>query len=169
MLNRLRTTWQSAGWIRTVICVPLFLALWNAPLPWLHRHEGPEDRPEGNLSVHLRMFHHDPHHAPDAHHWHWHFAFLWQMMDCEQSPAGEQPSPSVLITGDHCPCPDILDSSPRGFVERMLIHDVNPLLSRVSLEPGRAPAFIESGGPQQFLETFLTGPGLRDLLNVARC
>ena len=167
MLTRLRTTWQSAGWIRIVICLPLLLALWNAPLPWVHRHE--ESAADENLVSHLRQFHHDSRPGHDSDAWHWHFAFLWQMLNCDEVPGKEQPTHSVLLTGDDCPCPSGWDLSPKDVVERILADADRPGPVLPAFEPRRTRACPCGVGRSQFLQTFPADLALRDLLSVARC
>lgn len=168
MLTRILTTWQSAGWIRWVICLPLFLALWNAPLPWVHRHEATEST-DAHLASHLRMFHHESHREHEAEDWHWHFAFLWQMMGCEECPTSDQPTHCVLITGDDCPCPSALELLAWDVVERLLSQAVDLARVESPVESGKTPAFIAALRSRQFLDTFLTSVTLRDLLCTARC
>lgn len=168
MLTRILTTWQSAGWIRMVICLPLFLALWNAPLPWVHRHEETETA-DWELASHLRMFHREMDWEHRSQDWHWHYALLWQMMGCDESPQTEQPTHCVLMTGDDCPCLSASDVSPRDLMERLLTEAGKLAVVQSLAEPRRTPAFIAGECSRQFLHTFLTGATLRDLLCTARC
>ncbi len=170
MLTALRTTWQSAGWIRYLICVPLWLSLWNAPLPWIHRHDAAEARADGDLARHLQTFHRDADAEAlhEAESWHWHFAFLWQMMECDHRPAAEQNSHSISLTEANVPCPNAPEISPRELLER---HFIRGTMLADALPPadwGRSCAF-PAGHSRQFLQTFLAGTAIRDLLGVARC
>lgn len=168
MLTRILISWRTMGWIRGVICLPLLLALWNAPLPWVHRHEETEAA-DTELAEHLRMFHHERHQDHDAQEWHWHFALLWQMMGCEEFPPSDQPTHCVLITGDDCPCPGVSDLSARDVMARLLTPGANPATREFRADPRRTPGCIAAERSRRFLHTFLVGATLRDLLCTARC
>ena len=168
MLTRILITWQSVGWFRMGICLPLCLAFWNAPLPWVHRHEESEAA-AWELDTHLRMFHRERDWEHDAQDWHWHYAFLWQMMGCEEFPASEPPTHCVLVTGDDCPCPKTSDLSAQDVVERLLIQTVDLAAMEPCSEASDLPAIRAADRSGQFLTTFLSGATLRDLLCIARC
>lgn len=167
MLTKLRSTWQAAGWSRCWFYLPLWLTLWNAPMPWIHRHELNEAHVDADLDRHLRIFHQaSP--SQQAATWHWHLALLCQMVSGRPHSTEEGcPSPHWLIE-DQCPClnssPD-LPSQPTdqpcldGPI-RMDLLAASDLAFRI-----RSQASGDSG---HFLQTFPKAP-LRDLLSVIRC
>ncbi|MCA9071516.1 MAG: hypothetical protein KDA84_21460 [Planctomycetaceae bacterium] len=169
MLTKLRTIWQSAGWGRCWIFLPLWLTLWNAPLPWVHRHDLDEVQVDQDLDRHLKLFHQASQVRQESATWHWHLALLCQMVNGgEHSQEEGQPSPNLLIE-DQCPCintaPDLPSQpSDQPSLGRSTVMDLlaaSELTSRVGSQ--------ERWGSHHFLQTYLSKAPLRDLLSVARC
>ncbi len=171
MLTKLRTIWHAAGWVRSLICLPLCLALWNAPLPWVHRHEMTETAADRDLAWHLEHFHPamKPHLA--ASEWHLHFALLWQMGGCDQrTPEDPDQSPlPVLMMGDHNP--GLMDSTISASVDihRLLAWGDTFFACPLEDELLMPAATVSPPPVRQFLQTFSARMPLRDILSVARC
>lgn len=167
MLTKLRSIWQSAGWGRYWICLPLWLTLWNAPLPWLHQHAVAEEHVDHVLERHLRTFDHTSYPPHDSQNWHWHLALLWQMMDGGQCP-GDEPAPSPhLLIENHCPWLSAVPNLPNLPAEQRFFSETLPAgRSHHSLTP-KCVSRIPDHSPH-FLQTFHAG-SFRDLLSVARC
>ena len=111
----------------------------------------------------LHVFHHAEPSDQTAEFWHLHFAFLWQLVDCDEPPENDgQPRP-VLTPGIEFVFLIAPNTMPHELRERDLANTSHELT--LSVEAISA----DSSEPRHFLHTLLPNVPARALLGVARC
>lgn len=93
--------------VRLLGYAAILISLWQAPVPWMHRHASPTAATSGDAIEHQRMFHDGPlmGHACE---WHLHIAFPNDIAlsgGMPVSPVGQPgyPSNQVFFSGKLCP------------------------------------------------------------------